>query len=157
VVALTAQPDESPVVIRYAETDEDVIAMHQFLLVVAQPAMRAPVDVQASLMELIRVTKEEVAIMAIKDGRLIGTMGLIRPSWWYAPDHSFLCDRWHFILPEHQHGVANKLLIEEARKIAAMAGLEFIHQGKIRVKSGASLMMPTSYPPESDNLEAVGA
>lgn len=157
MVELTKPLEESPVIIRYAETDEDVVAIHQFLLVVAQPAMRAPVDVQASLLELLRVTKEEVAIMAIKDGRLVGTMGLIRPSWWYAPAHQFLTDRWHFILPDHQHGVANKLLIEEARKIASMAGLEFIHQGKIRVKNGASLMMPHAYLPESDNVTAAGA
>lgn len=154
MVALTAPLEESPVIIRYAETDDDVIAMHRFLLVVAQPAMRCPVDPEASLLEMIRVTKEEVAIMAIKDGMLIGTMGLIRPSWWYGPKHSFLCDRWHFVLPEHHHGLANKLLIEEARKIAAMAGLEFIHQGKIREKGGALLMMPTAYPPESDTVEA---
>lgn len=157
MVELVAQPDESPVIIRYAATDEDVVAIHQFLLVVAQPAMRCPVDVEQSLMEIIRVVKDEVAIMAIKDGHLIGTMGLIRASWWYNPACAFLADRWHFVLPEHMHGLANKLLIEEARKIAGMADLEFIHQGKIRVKNGQALMMPHAYLPESDNVESARA
>lgn len=157
MVALTEPLEDTPVIIRYAETDDDVIAIHRFLLVVAQPAMRCPVDVEASLLEVIRVAKEEVAIMAIKDGLLVGTMGLIRPNWWYNPKFSFLADRWHFVLPEHMHGLANKLLIEEARKIAGMADLEFIHQGKIRVKSGQVLMMPHAYLPESDTDEAVRA
>jgi hypothetical protein len=38
-----------------------------------------------------------------------------------------------------------------------MAGLEFIHQGKIRVKNGQALMMPHAYLPESDTDEAVRA
>jgi hypothetical protein len=35
------QPDADAIAIRYAETDDDVIAIHQFLLIVAQPQMRA--------------------------------------------------------------------------------------------------------------------
>ncbi|WP_354158722.1 hypothetical protein [Bradyrhizobium sp. JR5.3] len=134
------------IVVRYAETDDDVIAIHRFLLVVAQPAMRCPVDVEQSLMEIIRVTKENVALMVLKGGLLVGTMGLIDPAWWYNPKHRFMADRWHFVLPEHQHGPVNRALIDEARKIAADAGLEFIHQGKIREKGGAQLMMPRAYP-----------
>lgn len=137
------------IIIRYAETDDDVIAMHRFLLVVAQPAMQCPVDAQDSLLEIIRVTKEEVALMAIRNGLLVGTMGLISPSWWYNTKCRFLADRWHFVLPELHHGDVNAALIDEARKIAADAGLQFIHQGKIREKGGHKLMMPRSYSPPS--------
>ncbi len=139
------------IIIRYAETDDDVIAIHRFLLIVAQPAMRCPVDPKDSLLEIIRVTKENVALMAIKGGLLVGTMGLIDPVWWYNPKHRFLADRWHFVLPEHQHGPVNVALMDEASKIAASAGLEFIHQGKIREKGGQKLLMPRSYPCKSPN------
>lgn len=150
-----AVEERDAVIIRYAETDDDVIAIHRFLLVVARPAMRCPVDPKESLIEIIRVTKEDVALMAIKGGLLVGTMGLIDPAWWYNPEYRFLADRWHFVLPEHQHGPVNAALMDEARKIAADAGLEFIHQGKIREKAGQKLMFPRSYESKSDsNIEA---
>jgi hypothetical protein len=146
----------SPVVIRYAENDNDVIAIHQFLLVVARPAMLCPVNPIKSLNEIIRVTKEEVALMAIKDGHLVGTLGLIRPVWWYG-DEAFLTDRWHFVLPQFHHGEPDKALKAEARKIADDTGLKFIDQGKIRPqKDGTSLLMPRIYSSESATLQPQG-
>jgi hypothetical protein len=43
-----------------------------------------------------------------------------------------LTDRWHFVLPEFMHASRPTVLMAEAKAIAAAAGLEFIHQGKIR-------------------------
>lgn len=129
-----------------------MIAIHRFLLIVALPAMRCPVDVKASLLEIIRVTKEEVAIMAIRDGLLVGTMGLIKPQWWYGNGRdSFLTDRWHFCLPQFYNGPVNDALMAEAKAIAHAANLEFIHQGKIRpAKNGVTRMTPRAYPPTED-------
>ena len=122
--------------------------MHRFLLIVAQPAMRCPVDVVRSLEEVIRVTKEEAALMAILDGKLVGTMGLIKPSWWYGNGtDGFLTDRWHFCLPQYFNGPVNDALINEAKAIASAAGIEFIHQGKARERNGIVRMMPRVYPP----------
>jgi hypothetical protein len=136
--------------IRYAETDDDVIAMHRFLLIVAQPAMRCPANPEKSLMEIIRVTKYEAALMAIHNGLLVGTMGIIKPDWWYG-DGEFLTDRWHFVLPEFMHHQVATDLFSEALKIADGAGLEFIHQGKIRgAKKGALRMAPRVYTPSED-------
>lgn len=130
--------------IRYAESDEDVVAIHRFLLVVAQPAMLCPVNGIKSLNEIIRVTKFEAALMAVHNGVLVGTMGVIKPTWWYG-DGEFLTDRWHFVLPQFAHGEAGKMLEEEAVKLADEAGLIFIHQGKIRSKKrGMFRMMPTN-------------
>jgi hypothetical protein len=115
--------------------------MHRFLLIVAKPAMRCAPNPEKSLLEIIRVTKYEAAIMAIRDGMLVGTMGIIKPTWWYG-DGEFLTDRWHFVLPHLWHSDVNKALMAEATSIAEMAGLEFIHQGKLRVRKGIGLMMP---------------
>lgn len=140
----------SPVIVRYAETDDDVIAIHQFLLVIAQPAMRCPVNAEKSLMEIIRVAKEEVAMMAIRDGHLIGTLGVMQATWWYG-DGEFLTDRWHFVLPGERHGEADRMLMAEAAAISDAAGLEFIDQGKIRQRGNKNLflMMPRVYSPPS--------
>jgi hypothetical protein len=157
VVALPAPletTDADAVIIRYAETDDDVIAIHRFLLVVAEPAMRCPVDAKDSLLEIIRVAKDEVALMAIKGGMLVGTLGLIAPTWWYNTKCRFMADRWHFVLPEYRHGEVDRALMAEVLKIASQAGLEFIDQGKIRERNGAKLLMPRAYPPESSNLQA---
>ena len=84
--------------------------------------------------------------MAIRGDRLVGTLGIMRATWWYG-NSDFLTDRWHFVLPQEWHGEADKMLIEEAKKIAELSNLPFIDQGKIRQRKGAStfLMMPTLY------------
>lgn len=134
---------------RYAQNDDDVIAIHQFLLEHAKDAMRCPVNHEKSAREVWRVCSESVGIMVFVDGDLVGTLGLIDPEWWYG-DGRFLTDRWHFMKPEFYHSAAAAALFDEAKKIAAEAGLEFIHQGKIRgEKSGALRMMPRAYAAES--------
>jgi len=143
--------------IRYAETDDDVIAMHQFLLVVAQPAMRCQVNPIKSLQEIIRITKESVALMAIRNGHLVGTLGVMRATWWYG-DADFLTDRWNFVLPQERNGEAGAMLMAEAEMIAEAAGLEFIDQGKMRRKKGGNnfLMMPR-IGGKSDNPNHAGS
>lgn len=134
--------------IRYAENDEDVCNIHRFLLIVAEPAMRAPVDPETSLLEIIRVAKHEAAIMVMHNGVMVGTMGLIRAEWWYAKNASFLTDRWHFVLPSFMNTPTSDRLLQEAKDIAAAAGIEFIHQGKIRpAKNGVPRLTPRAYQP----------
>lgn len=145
-IKLVETPQVSEVVIRYAQTDADVQAIHRFLLVVAQDAMRAPVDPLKSLIEVIRVTKDEVALMAIYNGVLVGTMGIICPEWWYA-DGRFMTDRWHFVLPAFRNGVVNEELMAEALRVAQAANLEFIHQGKIRPAHGMLHARPRVHLP----------
>lgn len=143
--AQTATPE---IIIRFAETDHDAVAIHRFLLVVAQPAMRCPVNAVKSFEEVCRVIAQEAAIMAIVDGFLVGTLGIIKPTWWYG-DGDFLTDRWHFVLDDHRHGVVDKALMEEAFKLADDAGLEFIDQGKIRERRGKLLCFPRVHTPPS--------
>ena len=131
--------------------------MHQFLLVVARPALQCEVNVVKSLQEIIRVTNEEVALMLIVDGRLVGTMGIINHTWWYG-DAGFLTDRWHFVLPEFDHTEASAALFDEALKVAEAAGLKFYHQGRIRQgKNGVMRLTPRVYGGESATIEAQGA
>ena len=125
--------------------------MHRLLLVLARPVFEVsgcPVNGQKSLLEIIRVTRDEVSIMLMRGNMLVGTMGLIRPTWWYG-DVAFLTDRWHFVLPEIDGTPAAGMLIEEAKLIAQAAELKFIHQGKMRkARNGVHLMMPRVYDPE---------
>lgn len=143
--APTATPE---ITVRFAETDHDAVAIHRFLLVVAGPAMRCPVNPIKSLEEVCRVIAQEAALMAIVDGFLVGTLGIIKPTWWYG-DGAFLTDRWHFVLPDHRHGAVDEALMEEAFKLADNAGLEFVDQGKIRERRGKLLAFPRVHVPSS--------
>lgn len=115
--------------------------------------MRVPVDPIASLNEIIRVARDEVAIMAIKNEHLVGTLGLMHVGWWYNPAYRFMTERWHFVLPQFKNGDVNRMLISEAESIANIAGLEFINQGKIRGKPGKLMLLPRSSRQESSIID----
>lgn len=148
-VALEIVPPSTEPFIRYAASDEDVIAIHQFLLKHAVPAMLCPVAHGKSAREVWRVCNENVGLMAFSGGELVGTLGIMNATWWYG-DGEFLTDRWHFLKPDLYHSPINSMLLEEAKKIASEAGMIFIHQGKIRgEKSGIRRMMPRIFSPVS--------
>lgn len=109
-----------PIEITYASTDQDVVLIHQFLCVVAGPTLPGPIDPRDSATEVWRVVNHDVALMAIRDERLIGTMGLVRPKHWWGNVH-FLANRWFFAVP---HSGAGKKLLAEAEAIAKASDLE---------------------------------
>lgn len=120
---------------------------------VARPALHCPVDPVSSLTEIIRVTKEDAALMLMRGDMLVGTMGIMRAGWWYgkAPGNEFLTDRWHFVLPELANTPAAALLFDEAKAIASAARLELVHNGKLRpAKNGVLRLMPRAHKPESE-------
>jgi GNAT superfamily N-acetyltransferase len=112
-------------VIRVAETDEDVVAIHAFLCRVATDsgALQATIDPEDSINEVWRVVHHECALMAIIGDRLVGTLGLIQVPWWYNKGHYFLTDRWFFVLPEHRNGVIGKALLADAAVVAEASDL----------------------------------
>jgi hypothetical protein len=136
-------------VVRFAEGDDDKIAIHRFLLVVAAPHLWGSIGVEKSLLEVIRVVDEEAALMAIVDDMLVGTVGIIKPVWWYGPDE-FLTDRWNFCLPQYYHTPVEQALMNEVHALSEQTGLRFINQGKIRErKDGTGLMFPRIYTPST--------
>ena len=136
--------------VKFAETEQDMVAIHRFLLWVAKPAMQCPVNGIKSLEEVIRVVRDEVAIMVMIGDALVGTMGIINPVWWYG-DEGFLTDRWHFVLPQYDGTAISQALLDEAVKIANGAGVRFYHQGRPRLaKNGVYYMWPRIYGGGSD-------
>lgn len=110
----------SDITVRYAESDADVVAIHAFLCVVAGPTLPGPIDPNDSATEVWRVVNHDVALMAMKGDLLVGTMGLIRPKFWWG-NIWFLCNRWFFALPGTGAG---RLLLKEAIEIAKSSELE---------------------------------
>jgi hypothetical protein len=144
------QPDVlEDVAIEYATSFEQAVVIHRFLLVELAEEIdkRAPVNAEKFLVEIIRVCKEDAAIIALKNGCLIGTMGIMKCTWWHSDD-DFLTDRWTAVLPEFEHKGVRDLMLNEVKKIANAAGLKFVNQGKLReMRDGTALMFPRIYNP----------
>jgi hypothetical protein len=116
----------SEIIIRPAETDNDVIAIHGFLCVVAGPNLPGPIDPHNSINEIWRVVNDECALVATReeDGveKIVGTIGLVKVwFWWGDGTIQFLANRWFFALPGTPAGAK---LREEAEAIAKELGLE---------------------------------
>jgi len=111
----------SDILIRYAQSDDDVINTHRFLCVVAGPTLPGAIDPQKSAVEVWRVVNHDVALMAIRDDKLVGTLGLMCVTpWWGATQ--YLCNRWFFCLPGSR---AWRPLLKEAKAIAVGSEMEF--------------------------------
>lgn len=106
--------------IRYATTDDDCIAIHRFLFVVTHGTLPGPVDGPRSATEVWRVAQHDVALMAVRDDVLVGTMGLVQPDFWWG-NVKFLASRWFFAIPGSGAG---KPLLAEAEAIAKGSGVE---------------------------------
>lgn len=119
------------IAIRYAETDDDVIAIHRFLCAVAKPP--APIDAKDSISEIWRVCAEDVGLMAVHDSRLVGTIGIIKVPYWFNRGLGYLTNRWFEFVPGH--GI-QKPLLHEARAIAQASDLvlelQYHHKGRIK-------------------------
>lgn len=129
-------PSGQELVVRFArmgeEGDPDVVAIHQFLCVVAGPTLPGPIDPRLSATEVWRVVNHDIALMAMRGDNLVGTIGLVRPQFWWGKVH-FLANRWWFALPSIGAG---KALLKEAIAIAVASELELhiIDENKERLK-----------------------
>lgn len=85
------------------------------------PSLPGDIDALDSIQEVWRVVQEDVALMAMRDDRIVGTVGIVRPSWWFNKKLHFLANRWFAVLPGTEAG---KLLLEEGAKVAKASGLE---------------------------------
>jgi hypothetical protein len=130
--------------IRYAETDDDVISIHQFLCLVATPVLHCKVDHAKTIAEIARVTQHEVALMAVMDNNLVGTLGLVRPEWWYGsgPRSRFFTDRWFFIVPTMKGMGVGGLLLGEAAAIAATNEEMILINGHMRKRAHVHFTRP---------------
>ncbi len=118
--------------IRFAETDDDVITIHKFLCVLAQPVLLCPIDAKKSVTEIFRIVHDRsygFALMAEINGELVGSLGIICPDWWYG-NGRFFTDRWLFVFDALHNAGVGTALIAEAAAIATAADLDLIINGK---------------------------
>src|ERR1035441_9776452 len=109
------------ITVRYAETDGDVVAIHGFLCIVAGPTLPGAIDPKDSATGVWMTATYDVALMAIKDDRLIGVLGLCHNAFWWNNKIKFLANRIFFTLPGSGAGSP---LLREGIAIAKASNLE---------------------------------
>lgn len=110
-------------------TEDEAIEIHRFLCVIATPVLHAPIDPADSMAGVLDCINNGAAIVARLNGHIIGSLGIIKPSWWYNHGHGFMTDRWFFTYPDFRHlGIAAAMLAE-ADAIGKSAGLPVIING----------------------------
>jgi hypothetical protein len=70
--------------------------------------------------------------MAMRGDRLVGTIGLIKSTWWYSDDE-FLTNRWNFCIESQKNYGAGPALEAEAKALAQGTGF---HSSPIIVLHG---------------------
>ena len=145
-------------VLRYAATDQDVVAIHQFLVILAGPRLPGHIDARDSATEVWRVVTNDIALMAMRGDILVGTIGLICPQAWWNTKVRFLANRWAFIIPGSGAWLP---LIREAKKIGIASNME-VHiiseqRGKVTILNRSKLRDGHAILANSPNNSAAAA
>lgn len=149
----------SEITIDYVKTDAECVELHRFLYVVAQAAVLAPIDLDDSMAEVVRIRDQGVSLVARCDGEIVGALGLTAASWWFNSHVSFFTDRWFFVYPMFANLGVGARLLGEAAAIADSAQMDIIINGKLkhRAKSvgrGIHFTTPTVITPDQGKPEA---
>ncbi len=117
--------------IRCAEED-DIIPIHRFLCLVAGPVLLAPIDAEDSIRGVADVVQGNlIAFVAEINGEIVGSLGLVAPTFWYNQRVTFFADRWFFTYPQLANQGVGAALQAEAHALASRAGVDLVIHGKM--------------------------
>src|SRR3954451_8677936 len=108
---------EEPLAIRIAQTHDDIVAIHRFMIAHAAAEMaEAEVDALIYMRTIHDTVTQGAGFMALIAGEIAGYLGLWKSQYDYSKAF-FLHDRGFYVLPAHR-GAAGAALLSEARAIA---------------------------------------
>jgi GNAT superfamily N-acetyltransferase len=114
--------EEAAVSIRIAQSDDDIVAIHRFMIAHAAPEMaEAEVDTLIYMQTIHDTVTQGAGLIAVIGDEIAGYLGLWKSQYDYS-QASFLHDRGFYVLPAHR-GAVGAALLREARIIADDAGL----------------------------------
>jgi len=129
--------------IRFPQGDDDIIKIFRFLVLVARPALLAPVDSQKAVTEIGRIVNDphrtdgpmpdSFAIVAEIKGELVGTIGvtLVEQELWYSKTPwKFMTNRWYFVYPQLANSGVGGALLAEAGALCTQIGFDLVIEGK---------------------------
>jgi hypothetical protein len=82
----------------------------------------APVDEAIFRRHVAQTVRDGAALMALRDGAMMGFLGLMQSQYCYSSDH-FLHDTGLCVSPAERGGTVLRALLAEARGIADAAGM----------------------------------
>ena len=107
--------------IRAADSDDDIIAVHKLLMVMGNEVAREPVDPIMVMEHIVGLVRKQggAVLMAFHESELAGVLGLQeRHQWWTRS--TFLADAPLYVLPEYRNTDVFPALLQEARAIGDM-------------------------------------
>ena len=111
------------VLIRVAQSDDDIVAIHRFMIENAAAEMaEAEVDTLIYMRTVHDTVTQGAGLMAMIDSAIAGYLGLWKSQYDYSKA-SFLHDRGFYVLPRHRGGAVGAALLRDARAIADEAEL----------------------------------
>jgi GNAT superfamily N-acetyltransferase len=112
------QDEGAAVLIRFAQSDDDIVAIHRFMIAHAAAEMaEAEVDALIYWRTIQDTVREGAGLIAMIDGKIAGYLGLWKSRYDYSKAF-FLHDRGFYVLPAHRGGAVGAALLQEARAIA---------------------------------------
>ena len=128
-------------------SDEDAVAVHALLMLMGQEIAVAPVDPIIAMQDIYNlITGDRGAfLMATRDGKLIGVMGLETTRYRYSKEYC-IREVYLYVHPDHRGSDVLGALLQEARSIADMVGRELYvtianpHRRRGKTEKVASLL-----------------
>ncbi len=118
--------EEARLTVRGAMSDQDAIEVHKLLMLMGDEVAVAPVDpvvVMEDIYNLINADNRGAFLMATREGKLVGVMGLENTRYRYSKEYC-IREVYLFVHPDHRNGDVLGALLAEARAIADMVGKE---------------------------------
>jgi GNAT superfamily N-acetyltransferase len=117
------QDEGAAVLVRIAQSNDDIVAIHRFMIAHAAPEMaEAEVDALIYWRTIHDTVTQGAGLIAVIGQNIVGYLGLWKSQYDYAKA-SFLHDRGFYVLPAHRGGAVGAALLREARTIADDAEL----------------------------------
>jgi GNAT superfamily N-acetyltransferase len=140
------EAENARLIVREAKVLGDVEAIHEFMLANAIPEMaEATVDPLAYMESLWQVAQEGTMLMAVREGCLVGFLGISPARYTYSREY-FMLERGFWVIPDERGKGAGELLLKEARAIADAAQmiLKVVINNPTRRRGSRSAMAKTA-------------
>ena len=125
LIRATPAPQDAgdAVSVRIAQSDDDIVAIHRFMMAHAAAEMaEAEVDAVIYMHTIHDTVTQGAGLIATVGDEIVGYLGLWKSQYDYAKAF-FLHDRGFYVLPAHRDGSVARALLSNARTIADDANL----------------------------------
>jgi GNAT superfamily N-acetyltransferase len=121
--SLAPQDERAAVSIRIAQSEDDIAAIHRFMITHAAAEMaEAEVDTLIYWRTIQDTVTQGAGLIAMIGGEIAGYLGLWKSRYDYSKAE-FMHDRGFYVLPTHRDGTVASALLKEAKELAAAADL----------------------------------